>query len=304
MKPSAPLCHAVPPSLDGAPLQQALATLFEIAPGRARELIEQGAVFIGRRREQRPAQRVRAGQELRADPHFQPPRVAPLAGRVLHVDDALLIVDKPAGMPTGPTLAGAAGTLVYEAQRQRLAPFRPCEVHRLDAATSGALAMVREGAPLRDLMDQFKDGQVRKRYLCRVHLRGPAPTDEIVVTSALAPDPRRPQRWRAVEPGRQGARSAETRARVLRAAAGYADLEVFPLTGRTHQIRVHLSSIGLPLWGDRAYGDAAADRAQGASRLWLHAADLALRHPASGAPVAVAAPVPADMAGFALGPGE
>ena len=64
------------------------------------------------------------------------------------------------------------------------------------------------------------------------------------------------------------------------------------------------SPLGLPLWGDRAYGDAAADRAQGASRLWLHAADLALRHPASGAPIAVTAPVPADMAGFALGPDE
>lgn len=291
--------RTVPATLDGKRLDRVLMALFLLTPQRASELIAQGAVFVGRRRARHGTQRVRAGQLVRTDPDYVPPPVPSLTDRVLLVDEALLVLDKPAGMPTGPTLSAAAGTLLFEARRQRLCSFQPCEVHRLDALTSGVVAFVRPGAALRNLMEQFRQGQVHKRYLCRVH--GTAPGAVFVSRAPLRQDPRRPQRVLALPEGPTpaGARAAETHFGLLAQGPGYCDLEARPRTGRTHQIRVHLSALGLPVWGDPIYGNPALDRQQAPGRLWLHAAELAFRHPVSGRPVVVRAELPPDMAGFA-----
>jgi 23S rRNA pseudouridine1911/1915/1917 synthase len=210
---------------------------------------------------------------------------------ILYEDEALLVANKPAGMVTHPAYKHPAGTLADAvfARQAALGAARPWLLHRLDRETSGVLLFAKTEAARRALVRQFERRSVRKRYLA-ITLSVPAPS-EGVIEAAMRRDPTDRRRVIVDATGKRAA----TRYRVLAATATHALVLARPLTGRTHQIRVHLASIGAPLLGDRTYLPSDASAAS-ASRTLLHAWRLECAYPGTGAPFAVEAPLPADFA--------
>lgn len=206
---------------------------------------------------------------------------APL--RCVYQDEHLLVLDKPAGLLCVPG-RGPDKQDCLSARAQALWPAA-LVVHRLDQATSGLVLMALGLAAQRTLGQAFALQQVDKRYQAWVQglVTAPAsPGGWGEIDAPLAPDwPNRPRQIVDAERGKP----SRTRWRVLQqdAARGKALLELQPLTGRTHQLRVHLAHIGHPILGDALYADAATQAL--APRLMLHAQQLALAHPASGAPM-------------------
>ncbi|HTN51077.1 MAG TPA: RluA family pseudouridine synthase [Anaeromyxobacter sp.] len=218
---------------------------------------------------------------------------------VLLADAHLLAVDKPAGRLVIPGRGAPERSLREELEASH---GRLWVVHRLDRGTSGALVFARTAEAHRALNVAFEQGLPRKRYLALV--RGaPPPEQRIDVPIA----PARRGRMRPARPGDARGKPSATRIRLLetfpaRAWAGgpLALVEALPESGRTHQIRVHLLAAGTPLVVDPDYGDPDPLRAPDGrvllERTPLHASRLELVHPATGAPVAIEAPLPADLA--------
>ncbi len=220
--------------------------------------------------------------------------------RVLHADAALLAVDKPAGRIVIPGRGGDERSLREELEA---AHGRLWVVHRLDRGTTGVLVFARTAEAHRTLNLAFDRGEPRKRYLALV--RG-APPEEARLDAAIAPARR--GRMRPARPGDARGKAAATVIRRLEvfpprpwAGGALALVEALPETGRTHQIRVHLMHAGYPLAVDPDYGDEGPllgpDARLLLARTPLHAARLELRHPATGAPLVLEAPLPDDMAG-------
>jgi RluA family pseudouridine synthase len=219
--------------------------------------------------------------------------------RILRADAAVLAVDKPAGRIVIPGRGGEERSLREELEAEH---GRLWVVHRLDRGTTGVLVFARTAAAHRALNLAFDRGEPRKRYLAIV--RG-GPAGEARLDAPIAPARR--GRMRPARPGDPRGKAAVTVIRPLetfpsRAWAGgaLALVEALPETGRTHQIRVHLMHAGWPLAVDPDYGDEGPllgpDARELLARTPLHAARLELRHPASGEPLALEAPLPADMA--------
>jgi 23S rRNA pseudouridine1911/1915/1917 synthase len=221
--------------------------------------------------------------------------------RIVYEDDVLLVVDKPAGMVVHPAPGHASGTLVNAvlAHCPDLAGSgeeRPGIVHRLDRDTSGLILIAKSEKVQRALQRQFQDRQVYKAYLALLdgHLQ-PAWGR---IEAAIGRDPNHRQRM-AILPG---GREAVTEYHVLEqfshpvgpAAGDYCLVEVEPRTGRTHQIRVHLSSIGHPVVGDPVYGRHKS--LLPLSRQFLHARRLEFKHPVTGQRMALEAPLADDLA--------
>jgi tRNA pseudouridine32 synthase/23S rRNA pseudouridine746 synthase len=210
-----------------------------------------------------------------------------LAERVLHRDGLMLVIDKPAGVPVH---AGPKGGVHLEAGFEDLRfglPRDPALAHRLDKDTSGCLVLGRHRKALARLGKLFSGGRVQKTYWAVV--RGAPDEDEGRVDAPLAK--RSPERgwWMAVDPVGQ---PSATEWRVLARGGGLSWIAFSPLTGRTHQIRVHAAHIGLPLLGDAIYGAEPA----GGARLHLHARALSIPMRPNQPPVAVEAPLPPHMA--------
>ena len=163
--------------------------------------------------------------------------------------------------------------------------LRPGIVHRLDADTSGVIVVARTERAYRDLSGQFQEHSTTKVYQALV-LGRPEPPEGII-EAPIARDTRNRKRMAIVEQGRQ----ATTRYRTLERYNGYTLLEVMPQTGRTHQVRVHLSSIGYPVAGDRLYGG----QTTLLQRQFLHAAKLGVRLPSSGEYAEFVSPLPTDL---------
>jgi 23S rRNA pseudouridine1911/1915/1917 synthase len=249
---------------------------------------------------------LRAGDRIDCAPPPPPAetRVAAEEGDlvVLHADADVIVVDKPPGLTVHPGAGRAHGTLVHRllARYPELAgvggPGRPGIVHRLDKDTSGVLVVARSAAAYRALSRDFAARRVVKRYLALVYGAPPA------TGTVDAPIGRHPQRRKEMAVHPRG-RPARTTFRTLAAAAGVALLEVGLATGRTHQIRVHLKSVGHPLVGDPVYGErrwkgidgAGAGALRGFPRPALHAWRLAFHHPATGVLSEFEAAVPADL---------
>ena len=211
-----------------------------------------------------------------------------IGARLLYRDALVLVIDKPAGLPVHPGPKGGE-TLTDHLDALRFGlPRRPEAAHRLDRDTSGCLALGRHAQALARLNKLFANGQAKKTYWALVE--GAPPDDEGQIDLPLArrsSDPR--SWWMKADPAGD---PSTTRWRVLGRSASQAWLELTPVTGRTHQLRVHCSASGFPIVGDPIYGTAAR---HGGPGLQLHASRLALPLYPKKPPVAAEAPAPEHM---------
>ena len=258
----------------------------EASRSELQRAIRAGHVTVNAATQPSPSARLFIGDEvvlhLPQAPLLTP---APLELAILHEDEAILIVDKPAGLvvhpgagTTDPTLV--EGLLVDRRLPEGDDPVRPGIVHRLDKDTSGLLVIAKTKPALAGLKEQFASREVVKVYLALV--AGRISEAEGLIDAPVGRDPARPRRMTI----RADGRAAQSEFSVLAREEASTLLAVRPLSGRTHQIRVHLNYIGHPVLGDRIYGGARADR------LMLHAWRLAFTHPATGDPVRFQSPVP------------
>jgi 23S rRNA pseudouridine1911/1915/1917 synthase len=216
---------------------------------------------------------------------------------VVYEDEALLAVDKPAGMVVHPAPGHGGGTLVNAllAHCPELAGSgddRPGIVHRLDRDTSGLILVAKSDPVRRALQRQFQDRQVRKTYLAL--LEGSLQPAWGRIEAPIGRDPHHRQRMAVLPGGREAVTEYHVLELYARAAGEYTLVEAQPRTGRTHQIRVHLASIGHPVVGDRVYGRRRSPLP--VPRQFLHAWRLGFEHPLTGQHLELEAPLPADLA--------
>jgi 23S rRNA pseudouridine1911/1915/1917 synthase len=273
-------------------------------------LIAEGLVRVGGHRK-KPGYRLQEGDCISvripapAPPSKHLPEPIPLD--VLYEDERIVVVNKPAGLVVHPAPGHAGGTLV-NALLHRCpdlsgigGELRPGIVHRLDKDTSGVLVVAKDAAAQEGLSAQFKNRSVKKTYLALVWGSFPERAGVIDLPVGRHPTARKKMSTRS----RRG-RSAETRWEVVERFCQSTLLQVRIFTGRTHQIRVHLSSVGRPVLGDPVYGkkSASGGRAKVADRLgkigrqMLHAWRLGIRHPSTGEEMTFEAPLPEDFSGI------
>ena len=217
---------------------------------------------------------------------------------VAYEDETMLIVDKPAGLVVHPSAGHGTGTLVNallgrardrgEALGSIAGVGRPGIVHRLDKETSGLIVVAKSDLAQASLMRQFGDRSIEKEYLALV--RGEAPAPRGRVEAPIGRDPRDRQRMAVVAGGRESTTEYE----VIATGGDYALLTLRPLTGRTHQIRAHLSYLNLPIAGDLRYGG--GEGPGGLRRQFLHAARLGLERPIDGRRLRAWSELPAELA--------
>jgi 23S rRNA pseudouridine1911/1915/1917 synthase len=222
---------------------------------------------------------------------LEAPAAPPPSLSILFEDAELIAVDKPAGITAQPT-EGRVGDSLVDLVSARLG--RPAGlVHRLDRETSGVTVFGKTARATTALAAEFRDGRARKRYLAAT---GPGLPPSGTVDLPLSKDPSRPGRWRASRAA--NGVPALTDFRTLYAGPEYCLVELLPHTGRTHQLRAHLTALGAPILGDSRYGGAARAGGLSASRCLLHAQALALSHPRTGQPLSIESPVPEDLRRF------
>lgn len=284
----------VPEALAGERADLVVARLAGISRRRARALVEDGAVTVDGTVEFSPRRRLDAGAVVELEPPAPADPIVPepVAFGVLYEDPHLAVIDKPAGVVTHPG-AGTVEPTLAAGVLHRWPRVRGVGdegrwgiVHRLDKDTSGALVVALDAQAFAGLRAALQGRGIERRYLALVHGAPSTPTG--TVDAPLGPDPRRRGRRRVVPAGK----ASLTHFRMVGSAEGMSLLEVNLESGRTHQIRVHLAAIGLPIAGDRSYG-----RASGSPRTFLHADRVAFDHPTTGERVEVACPLPADLAG-------
>jgi 23S rRNA pseudouridine1911/1915/1917 synthase len=295
--------EVVPAALDGERVDRLVAMLCSISRAAAATLIQGGAVLLDGEVVLGGKQRVRAGQTLIVtDEVTSAPAVAApdptVEVPVVHADESVIVVDKPAGLVVHPGAGHLTGTMVNGllARFPDIAgvgpdPERPGIVHRLDAGTSGLLVVARNQASYDDLVAQMAGHSARRTYLALVW--GVPAARAGVVDAPIGRSARTPTRMAVTADGR----AARTRYEVEEAFTDPVASSLLRCnleTGRTHQIRVHLAAIGHPVVGDERYGGVRPGL--DAPRPMLHATALAFRHPRTGAEVAFDSPVPADMA--------
>lgn len=301
----------VPAALDGQRVDRVLSMLTGVSRRSAADAIDRGAVWIEDERARTRSTVLRTGQRLRAAlSGSQAPRPSadpdvPLA--VVYADDDLIVVDKPAGVVVHHGAGHRGGTLVDGllarfADLARLPalvdgdPTRPGIVHRLDKGTSGLLVVARSPQAYRLLAEQFRRHRAERRYVALV--AGTLEGERGVVDAPVGRSTRRPDRMAVVATGRP----ARTAYRVLGRFAGPVPatlVEAQLESGRTHQVRVHLASIGHPVVGDERYGVPASRPPALVSmlapgRVFLHARVLGLVHP-DGTARRWESPLPADL---------
>ncbi len=270
----------------------------ELSRSAAQRLVRAGAVAVDGKIETRPSRTILPGADIQVDVS-EPEAESGLAATrqsygVVHEDEHLLVIDKPVGLSVHPGPGHESDTLVngllvdYPEIRDVGEPERPGIVHRIDRDTSGLLIVARTQRAHELLSEMIRERRVRRTYTALV--RGGPETDEGLIDAPLGRDPRNRQRQAIVEDGRE----ARTRFRVKERLARTTLLELELETGRTHQIRVHLSSIGNTVVGDGVYGRAAKGPG-GLARQFLHAAALSFTHPVSGETLELASSLPEDL---------
>ncbi len=270
-----------------------------LSRSRIQRLIRAGAVMVNGQTT-RPSYAPLPGDVVHVDLLPETPvqlTAEPIPLDILYEDQDLMVINKPAGMVVHPGAGVSSGTVVHAVlhHRPELAQadpdsLRPGIVHRLDRDTSGVLLIALNKETQRALQKQFKERRITKYYLALVHGH-PAP-EKAAIDAPIGRDPIHRTRMRIMPEG-QG-RPARTEYRVLAYLPGSSYIQVHPVTGRTHQIRVHLAAIGHPVLGDALYGSTSTGPVH-APRQMLHAWLLKFRHPRLGELVQYQAPLPEDM---------
>ncbi len=290
----------VPEALGGERLDRVVAIVADASRAEVTRWISSGRVSIDGTAVTDRSMRVTAGMQLGIDQPErieQRPRGAPdVRFAVVHSDDDVIVVDKPAGLVVHPGHGHPGGTLVngllarYPEVARVGDPQRPGIVHRLDRGTSGLLVVARSERSHRALVDALARHEVRRSYLAVV--LGHPESGRGLIDAPIGRSPSHATRMAVVS----GGRAARTRYEVLerftrprRAALLRFDLE----TGRTHQIRVHGAAIGHPVLGDSTYGGGTST--VGLARPFLHAAALAFVHPGSGEELSFESELPEDL---------
>jgi 23S rRNA pseudouridine1911/1915/1917 synthase len=284
----------VPDDAGGARLDRFLASLPEIGSRTAAErLLTNGAVLVDGRA--RPKSfKLEGGEELEFEPPERPtstlePQAMDLV--VPYEDEHLLVVDKPAGLVVHPAPGHAGGTLVhgllaYEVEGGE-EPERPGIVHRLDRDTSGLLVVAKSPEAHRRLQEMVRERELTREYLALV--AGRPRSRRGTIEAPIGRDRHDPQRHSL---DTDSPRDAVTHFEVVELLPRHALLRVTLETGRTHQIRVHLAAIELPVAGDPTYGRPGD---LGLERQFLHAARLAFAHPVTSEAIDVSSPLPSDL---------
>jgi len=290
----------LPDGLDGLRLDVALSRLFGLSRTTAADLVETGSVRVDGQ-EAVKSERVRAGSWL--DVELPAPDAAvdvvaePVPGlRVVYDDDDLVVVDKPAGVAahpspgwTGPTVVGGLAAAGYRIATSGAAE-RQGVVHRLDVGTTGLMAVAKSERAYSVLKDAFRNRDVDKRYAALV--QGHPDPSRGTIDAPIDRHPTHDYKWAVVAAGKPSVTHYET-VEAFRAASL---LDIRLETGRTHQIRVHMSAVRHPCVGDLTYGaDPTLAARLGLTRQWLHARRLAFAHPADGRPLEFESAPAADL---------
>jgi len=281
-------------------------------PGTSRSQIQK-AITEGdaavNERPSKPSYRLRDGDEISID--ISPPEPLdaapePIDLDIVYEDDSVVVINKPAGMVVHPGAGIRSGTLAnalvhhFDKLSRRSGDSRPGIVHRLDAGTSGLIVVARNEAAHNNLARQFMDRSVEKAYIALVY--GRVPADEGRFDAPIGRDPKNRVKM-AVRPVGQG-RPALTLFRVVERFEDFTLLEINIKTGRTHQIRVHLSHAKHPVVADVTYGGGRENMIRDAriksivhklGRPFLHAQRLAFRHPQSGEEMRFESVLPAEL---------
>ncbi len=273
-------------------VDRVLAGLPEVGSrAQAAKLIERGAVTV----DGAPVRKsilLASGSVLKIElpqPDAGEPQEPAVEFAIAYEDSDLLVVDKPAGLVVHPGPGNRHGTL-SQALAGRAAggdPERPGIVHRLDKDTSGLLVVARSDEVLRKLQEALQRREIVRRYTALV--MGAPESDTGTIDAPLGRDRRNPEN---IAVRADGGRDAVTHFEIVEQVGARCLLHVNLETGRTHQIRVHLAAIGLPVCGDPQYGIA---QDLGLARQFLHASELSFRHPLSGEPISIASPLPDDL---------
>ncbi|MHB1521068.1 MAG: RluA family pseudouridine synthase [Ferrimicrobium sp.] len=291
-----PLSIEVGDALLGERLDRAVSVVADVSRSVAGRTIELGLVLVNGEVKRSKSLRLALGDLLEVDmvpstPVFHPSIELP----ILYFDEALLLVDKPAGLivhantlsDQTPTLASAVVMIDPGIATVGDEPaLRPGIYQRLDKSTSGVMGVARTQEAFVSLKEQVGSHAMRRQY--RALVEGELDEDEGVIDAPLGRDQRSRTRVAVIAEGRH----AVTYFRVIERFDGYSYVELTLETGRTHQIRVHMSAIGHPLVGDRAYG---GDPSLLEDRVFLHSHVLGLTHPVHGAFLQVTSPLPPEL---------
>ena len=279
----------------GERLDLLVARQCDISRAQARRLIDEGLVRQDRTPKTKAGERLRGGERLLVTmppPVAAEPQAEALPLTIVYEDEHLIVVDKPAGMAVHPGPGHSSRTLVNAllAHCPDLPGIggvqRPGIVHRLDKDTSGLIVAAKDERAHAGLSAQLRDRQVKKTYLTLVE--GRVTPRDAVIDAPIGRDPNNRRRMMVIT---AGGRAAQTTYHVRAEYDVHSLVEASPVTGRTHQIRVHLASIGHPVVGDAVYGRPSAL----VGRQFLHAWRLAFRHPVDGRELSFEAPLPPDL---------
>ncbi|PIQ81980.1 MAG: RluA family pseudouridine synthase [Candidatus Omnitrophica bacterium CG11_big_fil_rev_8_21_14_0_20_64_10] len=291
----------VPEGTGPVRLDRALADLLpQFSRVQLTRWIREGRVRVDGR-ELKPSEKVAAGQVIELEAPPAEPRAArpeAIDLKILHEDDWLIVLDKPAGLTVHPAPGHAGGTLVnallnHTSKLSSVAgPEKPGIVHRLDKDTSGLMVVAKDNETHLDLSRQFSQRKVDRVYWAAV--RGVIQPEEGTIRAALARDPANRKRITV----RPGGREAITHYRVLERFRGATAVELTLETGRTHQLRVHMKHLGHPVLGDTHYGVMTAAKGAGQVRFGrqaLHASQLSFDHPGLKRRMSFTSELPADL---------
>ena len=284
----------------GQRIDRALVGLLpEFSRSYLQQMLESGQVQINHQRATKAAQRVKAGDALEIEirPTLQSQAFKPEAMdlRVVYQDEHLLVIDKPAGLVVHPAPGNWSGTLLNGLlaldPQSALLP-RAGIVHRLDKDTSGLMVVARSRLAMDALVRAIAAREVSRQYLALAHHPWTA-ASPLPVQTAIGRDPRNRLRMAVVDLDKAQGKAARTDVVLLGNAPTGCFVRCILHTGRTHQIRVHMASLGHPLVGDGVYG---GKPEAGMQRQALHAVHLAFAHPITGVALEFEAPLPTDFA--------